>query len=71
MKGLLSFLCLCTVWIYRADCVVESQVDADSSQVLSTAPYTLNARFNEVPYHAVKPLDRQYQSPTSMSVKMR
>lgn len=69
---LLAFgLCVCLCLYCSAVNIVETSVSADSSQVLSPAPYRLNTEYRAEPHPAVRPLDARYKSETSMSVKMR
>lgn len=65
--GLYTCLCLYS----KAVSIVESNVGADSSQVLSDANVRFNTDYRAKPHSAIKPLDAQFKSETSMSVKMR
>lgn len=73
MKVLSLFfgLCVCLFLYSGAARIVESNVGADSSQVLSDANVRFNTDYRAKPHPAIKPLDAQFKSETSMSVKMR
>ena len=64
-------LCICLFLYSAAARTVESNVGADSSQVLSDANVRFNTDYRAKPHSAIKPLDAQFKSETSMSVKMR